>query len=142
MAFKRDSSSFKLPKTSFKAQSFSRTPLPEQPLHSMEYTGDPEQDSQKELELTLEALQNKERTKALRDAIRITTDSEYWCALCFETREQKEFFLKALELFEHGDKYIDGLIFAERMGIELPKADLPYRSAARINKRLEGLVKD
>ena len=47
------------------------------------------------------------------------TDSEFWCALCFETRAQKEEFLGKLGLLVHGDKYLDGRLVAQRLGIVL-----------------------
>lgn len=121
---------------------FTRAKLPENPLDTMVYTGNPEKDALKQTELTLEALQNKERKKALREKLRVTTDSEFWCALCFETREQKDAFLQGVGVYEDGDKYIDGAAFARRLGIQLPEATIDYRPAARPNKRLQQLVKD
>jgi len=47
------------------------------------------------------------------------TDSEYWVAFCFQTRAQKEQFLRALKLIELGDKYIDGLEAAAVLGVEV-----------------------
>ena len=125
-----------------RGESFNRAPMPESPLDTMEYTGNPEADSKKEAELTLEALQNKERKKALREKLRLTTDSEYWCALCFETREQKDAFLKAIGVYELGDKYIDGQAVAQRMGIALPETSMSYRPAAEMNKKLNKMVRD
>lgn len=115
--------------------------MPENPLDTMEYTDDPEIDSNRQAELTLEALNNKARKKALQEKLRLTTDSEYWCAFCFETREQKDAFLKALDVFDDGDKYIDGVSVAKRMGIALPGANMDYRPTARPNKKLESMVK-
>ena len=55
------------------------------------------------------------------------TDSEYWFAVCFQTREQKEEFLEKLKLMEIGDKYLDGMEVAKALGIELESRvpDLP-----------------
>lgn len=47
------------------------------------------------------------------------TDSEYWVAICFQTREQKEEFLQKTGLIKYGDKYLDGIIVAEELGVEL-----------------------
>lgn len=47
------------------------------------------------------------------------TDSEYWIALCFQTREQKEDFLREAGLTDLGDKYLDGMQVAKRLGIAL-----------------------
>ncbi|HET9819637.1 MAG TPA: hypothetical protein VFP92_10790 [Rhodanobacteraceae bacterium] len=62
---------------------------------------------------------------------RAATDSEYWAAICFQTREQKEAFLAALGILAHGDKYLDGRAVAEALGIVLPVADVPYNASAK-----------
>ena len=61
----------------------------------------------------------KDRKRAERDRFRAATDSEYWFAVCFTSRAQKETFLRAAGLWEHGDKYLDGRLVADRFGIEL-----------------------
>lgn len=43
-------------------------------------------------------------TKRFSDA----TDSEYWVALCFHSREEKERWLRDSGLDALGDKYLDG----------------------------------
>lgn len=57
----------------------------------------------------------KQEAKRFKDA----TDSEYWCAFCFQTRDQKEEFLKKLQLIELGDKYLDGLQVAKVLGVKI-----------------------
>ncbi len=49
-------------------------------------------------------------------------DSEYWFAVCFQNRAQKEAFLKALGLELYGDKYLDGGRVAHKFGVTLPAA--------------------
>jgi hypothetical protein len=110
------------------------------PLDDAEYTDNPERDSEIEITLTLEALQNKERKRALRHKLRLTTDSEYWCALCFETREQADAFAAAVG-GKAGDKYVDGVALARRLGVDLPVSDMTYRPTARPNNRLLSLVR-
>ena len=56
--------------------------------------------------------------KAMRDMF----DSEYWVALCFDSRAQKEAFLHHFKLFSSGDKYLDGVQVAEALGVSLPDA--------------------
>ena len=46
-------------------------------------------------------------------------DSEYWTAFCFQTREQKEEFLRKLDLIDLGDKYLDGMEVAKKLGVTL-----------------------
>lgn len=76
------------------------------PLADTEYTGSLEEDA--EAELT--ELQKSYRARAKQEAQRFknATDSEYWVAVCFKTRADKERFLRNLGLDSLGDKYIDG----------------------------------
>ncbi|MBF1221576.1 MAG: hypothetical protein HXM21_00200 [Haemophilus influenzae] len=97
-----------------------------------EETGDVEKDSEAELD----ALQ-----KGFRDAIKredkrfeLATDSEYWFCVCFQSREQCNAFLKAMDLLEIGDKYLDGQEVAKKLGVKLPEANIPYRTEGKIDK--------
>jgi hypothetical protein len=87
-------------------------------------------------------LQTAFQARAKREQARqeLATDSEYWTAIVFQSREQKEAFLAALGLLEHGDKYLDGYEVAKAMNITLPPAEVPY-SLGRIDKRLAALVR-
>ena len=69
----------------------------------------------------LDAYESAFQKRAKVEEARLTqaTDSEYWVCFCFETREQKEEFLRKSELLELGDKHIDGLAAAEILGVEL-----------------------
>lgn len=46
-------------------------------------------------------------------------DSEYWIAVCFQSREQKEEFLRRTGLMQFGDKYLDGMDVADHMSINI-----------------------
>jgi len=67
------------------------------------------------------------RKMAIRESevFKVNTDSEYWCCLMFPSREIKDKFLRAVGIYEIGDKYIDGLVFAEILGIDLEKVSFP-----------------
>lgn len=67
------------------------------------------------------------------------TDSEFWCALCFETRAQKEEFLSKLGLLAHGDKYLDGRLVAEKLGIVLENKGTLAPLKVRRDKDFEAL---
>ena len=67
-------------------------------------------------------------------------DSEYWCALCFQSREQKEEFLKALGILADGDKYLDGVKVAEKMKITLPTS-IPHQKVGKIDPKLAKLAR-
>lgn len=82
------------------------------------------------------------RSKAEQARFAIVTDSEYWVGLCFQTREQKDHFLREAKLLQAGDKYIDGALLAKRMGITLPPADVPYNVSTKVDAKYAALVKD
>lgn len=84
---------------------------------------------------------DRQKTEAKR--LTAVTDSEYWFAVCFTTREQKEAFLKALhwDLATGGDdKYLDGVALAQKIGVVLPPAAL--HAVPPPAKGFEGLVLD
>lgn len=73
----------------------------------------------------------KERAKAEQERMMLATDSEYWVALCFQSRDQKEQFLRALDLMQLGDKYLDGWQVAKKLGVALDRAEIPYNKGLR-----------
>lgn len=93
-----------------------------------------------EMSATLRAF--KDRAKREQERFLVATDSEYWFAVCFQTREQKEHFLRETRLLQAGDKYIDGALLAKRMGVTLPPADVPYNTSARVDAKLAAMVKE
>lgn len=99
-----------------------------------------EQVANHEISATLQAF--KDRAKKEQERFEIATDSEYWFAVCFQTRAQKEAFLRGVKLLQAGDKYIDGRLLAKRMGIELPEADVPYNVSARPDAKLAKMVRE
>lgn len=70
----------------------------------------------------------KRRAEAEQERFMLATDSEYWVAICFQSRDQKEQFLRALDLIRHGDKYLDGWTVAKKLGVQLDRADVPYNT--------------
>jgi hypothetical protein len=77
----------------------------------------------------------REENQRFEDA----TDSEYWIALCFQTREQKEEFLKKLDLLDLGDKYLDGRAVADKLGVQLDSETPKWREGKK-NRRLTELT--
>ncbi|WP_339139089.1 hypothetical protein [Kerstersia gyiorum] len=105
---------------------------PPQYVEPVEYIGDGEADDAADLSALEEGFRKRAKDEGRRFAL--ATDTEYWTCLCFQTREQKEAFLAALKLLPLGDKYINGEDAAHLLGIELPPADVPYNTSARIDK--------
>lgn len=66
-------------------------------------------------------------------------DSEYWFAVCFQSRSQKNAFLKAMGITLWGDKYLDGARIADKFGITLPGA-LPSKPLKALDPILVDLV--
>ncbi|MCP2248174.1 hypothetical protein [Lentzea aerocolonigenes] len=95
-------------------------PLPD-PLQDVEYTGDLAVDAGAELDAL--AIGFRERTKREDERFRLATDSEFWFALCFKSREDKDAFLKAAGLMHIGDKYLDGRAAAAVLGVDMPTTD-------------------
>jgi len=95
------------------------------PLDGLQQTDDIQATADNEVSAMLQAILDER--KRLRDQYRLAADTEYWVALCFQSREQKEQFLTALQWLEHGDKYLDGLLCARSLGIEIEPIPLPMR---------------
>lgn len=80
-----------------------------------------------------------EGRKQQQQAIELANDTEYWFAVYFQTREQKEHFLQAMKWIQHGDKYLDGRWIAKQHGVELPPRPSPYK-VGRLDKSLKALT--
>ena len=116
-------------------------PNPDDPIGDLDYDNlTNEEVAVKETSAVLEAF--KARAKAEQERRDLATDSEYWVGVCFQTREQKEAWLEAVKLLQHGDKYIDGQLLARRMGVTLPAAEVPYNVSAKVDPKFAALVKD
>jgi hypothetical protein len=80
-----------------------------------------------------------------RQAVELANDSEYWFAVYFQTREQKEAFLQKMMAAdgtpwsEQGDKYLDGQQLAKRHGIDVPPRPAPYK-VGKLDKKLTDLT--
>lgn len=103
-----------------------------------EETGNAEADSAADLSAVQAGFRRRAKDESTRFAL--ATDTEYWACLCFQTRQQKEAFLKALDLLKFGDKYLDGQRVAAQLGVELPAADVPYNTSSKIDPAWAGLV--
>lgn len=95
-------------------------------------TGNPEVDAKADLDEVQAAF--RKRMKMENARFQNTTDSEYWFAMCFQTRAQKDAFLKAMNLFLIGDKYLDGVEVAAQLGIDIPDANVGYLPDGKVDK--------
>lgn len=92
------------------------TPEPD-PLRGVEYTGDLAADAAAEMTALEQGY--RDRAKAENDRFKRATDTEYWVAVCFTSREEKDAFLKAAGLAHLGDKYLAGPDVAAALDISL-----------------------
>ena len=105
------------------------------PLKGIGQTGEVEADAAEEISAALKAI--IEQKRAMREVYRTTTDPEFWFAVCFQNREQKEEFLR-LTGWNFGDKYIDGLRVAARLGILIEPMNVAPLGAKATPKLLRG----
>lgn len=108
------------------------------PLADVEYGQGIEKDCEQEASALLKGFQ--QRAEQERDRFMLAVDSEFWFAVCFQSREQKEMFLAFTGWLTLGDKYIDGTQLAKKLGLELPEVVLSNKKA-KPDKRLLPLVR-
>lgn len=87
------------------------------PLADVEYTGDLAQDTATEFTALEQGY--RDRATAERARFKRATDSEFWFAVAFTTREEKDLFLERAGLTDIGDKYLDGRAVADALDIDL-----------------------
>lgn len=91
------------------------------PLEDVNYTGDIVEDSKAELTAVQQGFRDRAKREAER--FRLATDSEYWVAVCFKSRDDKDAFLARAGLAGIGDKYLDGYAVARKLGITVTEDD-------------------
>jgi hypothetical protein len=84
---------------------------------------EPEKNDKKEAEPIISAtLQSfKDRVQKEQKRFEKATDTEYWFCVYFQSRDEKESFLKNAGLLEAGDKYLDGWDVSKKLGIAINK---------------------
>ena len=113
-------------------------PVPN-PLDTVDYSaGDPEVSSQEEASALLDGF--RERAKREAERFTLATDSEFWFAVGFQSREQKEAFMAAMKWLGYGDKYLNGCHIAEDSGIKLPQVKLSDPTKKPVDRRLDALA--
>lgn len=85
------------------------------PLADVKYSDDLEKDCLAEFAALHRALVSARSPRKLVEP----TDSEHWFAIAFPLRDDKDSFLAAYGLRKLGDKYMDGMAVARKLGGEL-----------------------
>ncbi len=92
------------------------------PLAGVNYHQPIEQAAAEELSTLLAGF--KARAGREDERFELATDSATWCCIAFQSRQQKEAFLKALNWLPYGDKYLDGVALAQQSGIDIGEVAL------------------
>ena len=87
------------------------------PFAGVEMTGDLQEDADTNMSEALRQI--IEKKKASQERFRVAVDPEFFFCMVFQSRAQKDEFLKAAGWYELGDKYLNGLEVAQKMGIEI-----------------------
>ena len=90
------------------------------PLDDVVFVNNFEKDAKAELNQAQKAFH--QRAEDERKRFELATDTEYWFCVCFQTREQKDEFLRKSGLTAQGDKYLDGLKVAKKFGVKMDSA--------------------
>ena len=110
----------------------------ENPLADVDYQGDIAHDTKEEEGAMLKHL--KEAGKVEKRRYDVAVDSEFWFAVYFQSREQKDAFLTAMNWLKYGNKYLNGLQLADLQGILIPNESLTTQ--VRGSGKLAALAED
>lgn len=103
------------------------------PLADVEMTGDIQEDADASMSEALRQI--IDRKKATQEKFRTATDSEFFFCVCFQSREQKDEFLKAVRWDDLGDKYLNGLEIARRLAVPVTVIPIePLKIRGKVNK--------
>ena len=122
-----------------------RKPLPSlqpgaDPLEDLAPSGDAGADSAAELDAIQAGFRDRARQEAER--FKNATDSAYYFCVVFESGDQASAFLAGVgHPRQAGDLFIDGRELADRLGIDLPKADIRYNTSSKIDAKLKRLAR-
>ena len=114
-------------------------PVPDDPLDSVSYNGNPEEDSVTELKAAAKSFRDRMSIEQAR--VNDTLDTERTITIVCDTRRKKEEFLDKLGLLGIGDKYLDVLDVADVLGVTL-STDRPRKwpKAKKPDQRLVDLA--
>jgi len=103
------------------------------PYAKVKYVDDIRVDYPNEIGAIVSGLKARRATEEKRKEL--ATNPEYWFAVCFQSMEQKDVFLKKMGWDIISDKYIDGKALAKLMDIKLP-SDEPNYQLEKCYKRI------
>lgn len=93
------------------------------PMEAVEYRdNDLEHNADAEMSEVVRQIRDEKRIKF--DRFRVSRDPDYWLALCFQSREQRDEFLRLAKWDAIGGRFVNGLDVARRLGIDIQSIDL------------------
>lgn len=107
------------------------------PLAAFDPTGDQE-DNANQIMVRVEGAFIEDEGRKL-DEYRTMVDPEFYVVVCFQSYEQKMDFLAKAGFADLGEKYIDGLKVAKRMGLDVPPIPLPTKEPKRMPRLLRDI---
>ena len=93
------------------------------PLDGVEYPGDLQGDADVEMSAVLQSI--LERKKTDRERYRDLQDNDYYMVVCFQAARQKEQFQNTANWPVVEGRYIDGVLLAAQLGVEIDILELP-----------------
>lgn len=98
---------------------------------------EPVRDPKEQIEAEIAHAESEFSARAKVEAMRFeeATDSEFWFAVCFQTRAQKDAFIDAMGWRKDlGDKYLDGVEVARRLGVQIERKTVARRTRPHSQK--------
>lgn len=79
-----------------------------------------------------------ENKRASQERFRLENETDYWLALCFQSQAQRDDFLSKTGWGDPGDRYINGLDVARRIGADVQPIELPVQPLRGKPKKFSG----
>jgi hypothetical protein len=102
-------------------------------------TGGLEESTQQELGAVGQAI--AEAKRAQYDYFRASTSPDFYVLLCFQTPDQRDEFVTQAGWGEAGDRFLDGLEIAARLGVSIQPIPIEPRRLPKVPRLLREEVK-
>ena len=100
-----------------------------------------EEGTKEEISEVLSAFRQRAKDEEAAKAKNVSTD--FWFAVYFASQEQRDVFLRAVNLVMHlDDQYIDSMTFARAVGVDIPNEEITAPKAFRRPAGIDDLVLD
>lgn len=107
----------------------------ENPLDAVDYP-DTNAEANAEVEISEALKRIKAEKKVRRDTFRVMTDPNFYIVVCFQSADQRDDFIAKAGWHDLGEPFVDGLIVADRMGVDIEPISLPKKKVRLSPKKL------